>query len=316
MATWKLHWTEEVPPRLRGGMLSIGNFDGVHLGHRALLGRLVAHARKQSVPAIAITFDPHPLRLLQPHYELPLLTTVNERMQRLLACGVDHVVIWKTDWSLLQLQAEEFLEQVIGKRWQPVGLVEGPTFSFGHDRQGTTEMLVRWCTRRGLLADVVPPLVLDGELVCSSRVRRALKAGEVAAAQRWLGRPYAIRGRIGSGEGRGRGLGFPTANLEDVATLPPADGVYAGVTCWKGRRHPAAVHIGPNPTFATGQRKIEVFLLDFSGELYGEYLSVQFLERLREVRTFPSAEALQAQIRQDVELVQQIFRQHFEDLPS
>lgn len=308
MAIWKLTWQEVVPPPLKGGILSIGNFDGVHLGHQALLRRLVEHARQRSVPAIAITFDPHPLRLLRPTQEELLLTTLAERINRLLVCGVDHVVVWQTDWSLLQLKAGQFLQEVVQERWQAKGLVEGPTFSFGQDRQGNTEMLVRWCVGRRLLADVVAPVVMDGDVVSSSRIRRALCSGEVSAVARWLGRPYAVRGRIGSGEGRGRDLGFPTANLKEIPTLLPANGVYAGMVCWKGKSYAAAVHIGPNPTFAGSQDKVEVFLLDFRGELYGEYLTVQFLERLREVRTFQSAEALQVQVRRDIEQVREVYQ--------
>lgn len=310
MATWKLRWQDTVPPPLQGGILSIGNFDGVHVGHQALLRRVVAHARLRRRPGIAVTFDPHPLKLLRPHAHEALLTTVPERINRLVACGVDHVVIWQTDWSLLQLEAEDFLHQVISQGFQALGLVEGPTFSFGRGRRGNTEMLVRWCLRQKLtVMDVVPPVIMDGDVVCSSRIRQAIRAGEVKAACRWLGRPYTVRGRIGSGEGRGRSLGFPTANLEGITTLLPGDGVYAGVACWKGKSYATAIHIGPNPTFANAQRKVEVFLLDFSGQLYGEELTVQFLERLRDVQTFPSSEGLQAQISRDVEQARQIFRQ-------
>jgi len=309
MAIWNLRWSEAVPPILQGGILSIGNFDGVHLGHQALLRRLVNHARQRGVPAIAVTFDPHPLRLLRPDREPALLAPLAERVNRILACGVDHVVVWHTEWSLLQLSAQEFLERVLQQHWQVRGLVEGPTFSFGRDREGTTEVLIRWCVRRGILADVVPPVVRDGELICSSRIRQALQAGQVESAARWLGRPYLIRGRIASGEGRGRTLGFPTANLEDISTLLPADGVYAGAVCWKGRRYAAAVHIGPNPTFGSAQRKLEIFVIGLSGAWYGQSLAVEFLARLREVKAFASGEALQAQIRQDVERTQQVFRE-------
>ncbi|MCS7016211.1 MAG: riboflavin biosynthesis protein RibF [Gemmatales bacterium] len=309
MATWRLFWHEEVPTHLRGGIWSLGNFDGVHRGHQALLSRVVAHARRLGRPAVALTFDPHPWRFLRPDWNEPPLVTLAERLQRMLACGLDHVVVCQTEPSLLRLEAEQFLEEVLAQRWQVAGLVEGPTFTFGHQRRGNIETLVRWCARRNLLADVVPPVTLDGITVSSTRIRQALLGGDVAAAARMLGRPYAIRGRIGTGEGRGRGLGFPTANLADVATLLPSDGVYAGAVCWRGKSYPAAIHIGANPTFADTLRKIEVFLLGFQGELYGAHLTVHFLARLREVRTFPQPQALQAQIAADVERTQQIFSQ-------
>lgn len=308
MAIWHLGWQEEVPAGVRGSLVSIGNFDGVHLGHQQLLRRLLAHARQRNVPATAITFDPHPLTLLRPQPPEPLLTSLAERARRILALGLDHVVVLRSEWSLLQLEAEQFLGEVIAARFAARGLVEGPTFTFGRARRGTTELLVRWCIGHGLLADVVPPVICDGEIVSSSRIRRALLAGDVARARQWLGRPYAVSGRTGSGAGRGRGLGFPTANLENVPTLLLADGVYAGAVCWRGQRYPAAIHIGPNPTFDTPQRKLEVFVLGFSGELYGAQLTVQFLERLREVQRFSSAEALRQQIARDVELVQAVFR--------
>jgi riboflavin kinase/FMN adenylyltransferase len=307
MATWHLHWREEIPTAVHDSMISIGNFDGVHRGHQSLLRRLRAHAQRQRVPATVITFDPHPRTLLRPQTAEPLLTTVAERVRRMIALGIDHVVVLQTDWSLLELEPEQFLQEVVRNRFAARGLVEGPSFTFGRGRRGNAELLVRWCVRHSLLADVVPPVVDDGEIVCSSRIRRALLSGDVAGARRWLGRPYAVSGKVGSGAGRGRDLGFPTANLMEVSTLIPGEGVYAGAVCWRGQRYPAAVHVGPNPTFDTQERKLEVFLVGFRGELYGASLTVQFLQRLRDVQRFDSAEALCQQIARDLEQVRGVF---------
>ena len=307
MATWHLRWQEEVPTGVRGSIISIGNFDGLHLGHQSLLRRLRAHAQRRQVPATVITFDPHPRTLLQPETTEPLLTTLPERIRRIVALGIDHVVVLQTEWSLLELKPEQFLQEVVRNRFAAQGLVEGPSFTFGRGRRGNAELLVHWCVRHGLLVDVVPPVVDDGEIVCSSRIRRALLSGDVACARRWLGRPYAVSGKVGSGAGRGRDLGFPTANLMEVTTLTPGEGVYAGAVCWRGQRYPAAVHVGPNPTFDTQERKLEVFLVGFSGELYGASLTVQFLQRLRDVRRFHSVEALCQQIARDLELVRGVF---------
>lgn len=288
---------------LRGGYASIGNFDGVHRGHQAMLNVLTSRARSESVPAVAITFDPHPIALLKPDAAPPALTTIEHRAELLSRYGVDVTLVLPTDRNLLALTAEEFFETIVRSRLQARGLVEGPNFFFGRNRSGNITVLRALCASHGLSFDVAPPATVDEQLVSSSVIRSLLDTGDVAHAVRLLGHPYRLSGTVGQGVQRGRTLGFPTANLHDVATLIPGNGVYGGWTTADQARHRAAIHIGPNPTFGEGARKIEVHVLDYDGDLYGRSLSVDFFERIRDVRRFSSVEELRVQLQTDIEAV-------------
>jgi riboflavin kinase/FMN adenylyltransferase len=283
-------------------MFSIGNFDGVHLGHVALLVCLRERARARGTAAAVITFDPHPLAILRPERYQPALTTVEEKA-RLLTEHVDHVMVLRTQAKLLGLSARQFFDEVIVARFASCGLVEGPTFGFGHDREGNVETLAAYCAAAGLFFEVVPPLHLDGCIVSSSRVRQAILQGKVEAAARWLGRHYQLQGLVSRGQGRGQHLGYPTANLERITTVIPGNGVYAGRCHVAGKVHAAAVNVGPNPTFGEQERKVEAHVLDFQGDLYGRQVELAFLARLRDTRPFASVAELLAQIRSDVEAV-------------
>lgn len=300
MATHSLPWDDAPPSACRDGALSIGNFDGVHRGHAALMAELRRQAMAVHGPAVAITFDPHPGQLLRPGVSPPPLTTMAERARLLHAAGADHVVILQTTPELLRLSAEEFFDRVIRGHFAARALVEGSNFRFGRDRGGDVTTLADLCARHGMTMDVVEPILVDGEPVSSSRARLALERGAVDEAAACLGRPYALTGTVGRGQRRGNTLGFPTANLEQVETVVPADGVYA-VRAWhEGRAWPAAANIGPNPTFGEGRRKIEAHLIDFSDDLYDQSLTVEFLQRLRDTRPFRDATELVAQLREDV----------------
>jgi riboflavin kinase / FMN adenylyltransferase len=289
--------------RFRGGYVSIGNFDGVHRGHQAMLNALTGRARSDGVPAVALTFDPHPIALLKPEATPPALTTIEHRAELLGRYGVDVMVVLPTDRKLLALTAEEFFESIIRGELRTRGLVEGPNFFFGRNRSGNITVLRGLCGTHGLSFDVVPPLTVDEQLVCSSVIRSLLDAGEMAHAVRLLGHAYRLSGLVERGAERGRTLGFPTANLGAVKTLVPANGVYAAWTTINDVRHPAAVHIGPNPTFGESAKKIEVHVIDFVGDLYGQPLDVDFLDRVREVRRFGSVDALRDQLQQDIAAV-------------
>ncbi len=299
VAIFRLEWDEAAPAECRSGMLSIGNFDGVHRGHASLLARLRAQAVAKGVPAVALSFDPHPLLLLRPQAYEPTLTTIEQRAEWLQRTGADHVILLHTTPELLALSAEDFFRKVIRENLHTGGMVEGPNFGFGHNREGSVETLARLCARQGLVLEIVQPLVMDGGIVSSSRVRKALLAGDVTSANRWLGRPYALIGLVGVGERRGRQLGFPTANLTQVQTIIPGDGVYA-VRAWlDGKPWPGAANVGPNPTFGEQARKLEVHLIGFQGDLYGRELTVEFLARLRDTQRFQSVEQLQEQLQVD-----------------
>jgi riboflavin kinase/FMN adenylyltransferase len=306
MAIFTLPWQEMAPSDCRGGALSIGNFDGVHRGHVALLEELRRQATAVGGPTVALTFDPHPLELLRPDTFPPALTTVPQRARLLEAHGVDHVVILRTTQELLGLTAEEFFERVVRGHFATRAMVEGVNFGFGRGRGGNVATLAELCRRDGVELVVVPPLQWNSEVVSSSRIRSALQAGDVRDAAECLGRPYRISGIVGTGQRRGRTLGFPTANLESVTTLIPADGVYAVRAWWDKQSWPAAANVGPNPTFGEHARKVEVHLIDFNGDLYGQELSIDFIERLRETRPFRGVDDLLAQMRIDVERAREI----------
>jgi riboflavin kinase/FMN adenylyltransferase len=302
----------EVPDQVLGGYVAIGNFDGVHCGHRLLMARLKARAESLGVAAVALTFDPHPAVLLRPQ-EAPLPLLWTERKVKLLTeSGADVVVIFATGPWLLGLTAREFFERLLIGCFHVRGIVEGPNFTFGHDRGGNSALLALWCHAAGLRFEELEPMTIDGQFVSSSRIRRLLGEGGVADAAKLMGRPHRVRGRVSPGAGRGTGLGFPTANLEAVDTLIPGDGVYAvhAYADGLGRPCPAACHIGPNATFGERDRKVEVHILDFDGDLYGRIVEIDFLQRLRPTRAFSCTDDLLEQIRADVLQTREACRSH------
>ncbi len=294
-----INWDEAIEPACRSGALTIGNFDGVHRGHQALLAELKGQAQQLSGPAVVLTFDPHPVELLRPEQAPPLLTTIAQRSELLHQYGADCVFVLRTTRQLLQLSAREFFQRVIRDHFQPRVVVPGFNFAFGHNREGTVEKLAGFCQAAGIRFVEIPPLRLGEETVSSGRVRSALRTGDVRRAAELLGRPYSITGIVGKGQERGRQIGFPTANVQDSATMLPADGVYAGRVSPGGRPWPAAVNVGGNPTFGENARKVEVHILDFDGDLYGAHLTVDFIEHLRPTRPFAGVTELIEQLRRD-----------------
>ncbi|MBX7102641.1 MAG: bifunctional riboflavin kinase/FAD synthetase [Gemmataceae bacterium] len=297
MSTFRLRIDHPFPPELAGGAVAIGNFDGVHRGHAQLVSELVDEARQVGGPAIALTFDPHPLRLLAPERFLPQLTTPDDRAAYLQDAGADHVILLETTPGLLGLHAEAFLELLLRDRLQARAVVEGFNFAFGKGRGGSIQLLRDWCRSNGIRGRIVDPVTEShGEPVSSSRVRNALNAGDVAEARSLLGRPYRLRGTVVAGDHRGQSLGFPTANLADCASLIPGDGVYAV----RSGKHAGAANVGGNPTFGQADRKVEIHLIDFQGDLYGKPLAVDFLARIRDTQRFDSRELLMKQLAEDV----------------
>jgi riboflavin kinase/FMN adenylyltransferase len=302
MPTFSLNVDDAPPAVCRGGAVAAGNFDGVHRGHSALVARLRAMADEVGGPAVAVTFDPHPIALLAPEKLKPPLTTPADRADLLQTAGADHVVILRTTRELLGMEAGEFLNTILGERLAAKAVVEGFNFRFGRGRAGDLNLLGDWCRRRDVRFAVVARQAVDCAVVSSSRVRTTLEAGDVAAAARLLGRPYRLRGLVGTGAKRGRTLGFPTANLIEPATLVPGDGVYAvRALLHDGTTWPAAANVGPNPTFGEQARKLEAHLIGFEGDLYGQPIAVDFVARLRDTRLFAGAADLAAQLRTDVE---------------
>lgn len=294
----------EVPAEIRGGALTIGNFDGVHLGHARLVERLLALARQVDGPSIVFTFDPHPARLLHPERAPWPLTWTDRKAQLLAQLGVDWMIAYPTDEALLALTDREFFEQMVRGKLAARAMAEGPNFCFGHNRTGTVEVLAELTRASGMTLEIVEPVVVDGEIVSSSRVRRQISAGKVDEARRLLTQPYRIRGIVTHGAGRGARLGFPTANVAGIDTLLPGAGVYGGRAFVGGQSWPAAVNVGANPTFGEQELKVEAHLIGFRGAIYGELLEVDFLTRLRDVRPFAGIDELKRQLALDVAAAQ------------
>ena len=281
--------------------LAIGVFDGVHLGHRALIAHLARGARQAAATAVAATFDPLPIQVLAPGAPASALSDVSDRVKLLRDAGADRVVVFRFDPAFANLSADGFIDRVRGA-CDVRRIVVGPDFHFGRRAEGDVEKLRALGQRIGFVVDVVSPIEVDGAIVSSTRIRNLLLAGDVEAAARLLGRPYSLRGRVVHGAKRGRALGFPTINLAlPKERLLPRDGIYAMWAEMGEGRFKAAASLGVRPTFGGGERVLEAYLLDYSGELYGEEVEVAFVKRLRDEIAFASPAELSAQIARDVE---------------
>ncbi len=282
-------------------VLTIGNFDGLHRGHQALLKTVVETAARVGGTPMVLTFEPHPVVVLAPTVELQLLSTREEKLARLQQSGIEEVVVLEFNQAFAALSPEEF---VLGVLRDGIGVRElfvGEQFAFGKGRAGRIGDLVRLGAEAGFRVHPVAPVRVDGEPVSSTRIRLLLQRGDVRAAARCLGRPYALEGAVIAGEQRGKALGWPTANLAlPVGRVVPADGVYATKAVWQARAFDSVSYIGSRPTFGAGQRLLEVYLLDQQVDLYGETIRVEFVERLRGDLAFASPEELAARIGVDV----------------
>lgn len=295
-----------LPDELRSGAVAIGNFDGVHLGHARIIERLIGRARTVGGPAVVFTFDPHPVRILRPQHAPPPLTWTDRKAFLLHELGVDYIIAYPTDEALLALSARQFFDHIVRRRLDAQALVEGPNFYFGHNREGDVKLLGKFAAEAGLSLDVVDPVVVAGDIVSSSRIRKLIAAGNVDDARRMLTQPYRIRGMVAHGAGRGAKIGFPTANVEAIDTLLPAAGVYAGIGEVAQSTWPAAINIGPNPTFGEHALKVEVHLIGCDEQVYGQPLEVDFVSRIRDVQTFSGVDALKAQLERDVDMARRI----------
>jgi riboflavin kinase/FMN adenylyltransferase len=298
--------------QLDDSAIAIGSFDGVHLGHQALIKQMVAVARRDQIPSVVLTFYPHPSVVLQGRLPPIYITTPEQRALRLGQLGVDFVVTMTFDRTLSLMGAAEFIHWV-KDRLQFRGLWVGENFALGHKREGNVAYLESLGDQQDFKVHVVPPMTVNGEIISSTGVREALKEGDVVRVNRYLGQAFSIEGVVVRGAGRGKQLNTPTANLEIWEELVcPGSGVYACLANVGGDTFHAVSNIGVRPTFdATSEKPhIEAHLLDHEGDLYGQKMELVFINRLRDEQRFDSAEALQAQIRQDIERARGIFRRY------
>lgn len=290
-------------------VVTVGFFDGVHEGHRAVIGRTVRLARDAGLPAVAVTFDRHPREVLTPGSEPRLLTTVEVKATLIGEVGVDRLYVLPFTAAFAAWEPDDFVDRVLVDALAARRVVVGENFTYGHRARGTAETLVEAGRSRGFDAERVPLLELDGRRVSSSSIREALASGDLAWPERALGRRYAVDGLVVGGAGRGHGLGYPTANLEtSPRLLLPADGVYAGVAQVDGASHVAAISVGTNPTFGSEPLRVEAFLLDFDGDLRGRPIRVEFWSRLRGQVAFATPEELVAAMDEDVRRVRDLVR--------
>jgi len=291
-------------PQIGPASVAVGNFDGVHRGHQALVAAAVARSRATGGAAVVLTFDPHPARVLRPQEAPAALTTLAQKEELVAALGIDRLVVVEFDTRLAALSPEAFAREVLQQALGARHVVVGESFRFGRGREGDPRRLEALGASLGFAVEVVPPLLEGGRAISSSRVREALESGDVGEARTLLGRDYFVDGEVVRGDGRGRTIGVPTANLAPEEQILPANGVYAarcrtGAGAW----HAAAVNVGERPTFGGGRVRLEAHLLDFEGDLYGARLRVAFHERLRGEQRFDGKDALVAQIRRDIEAV-------------
>src|SRR5262245_51330838 len=296
-----VHGLESYPPDAAPSVVALGVFDGIHLGHRAILGAAVARGKARGARVVACTFDRHPMEILQPARAPVPLTTLAERLDLIAETGVELALVLAFTPGLASVEAEAFIKEIVVGRLRAQEVVVGYNHTFGRGARGDAALLCAVGAPIGLVTHVVPPLLVDGVPVSSSEIRTALKEGDVQRAARYLGRRYSIGGRVTRGDGRGRTLGFPTANLDPERPLLVPTGVYACRAEVLGGMHGSVVNVGVRPTFGDNALTIEAHLLDITADLYDEPLRLHFVARLRGERKFAGVEALRAQIATDVE---------------
>ncbi|MBN8816862.1 MAG: bifunctional riboflavin kinase/FAD synthetase [Sphingomonas sp.] len=295
-----------VPGHLRGGFVALGNFDGFHLGHQAVVGRAVERARAAGRPAIVATFDPHPMRYFRPDSAYFRLTSLDQRQQLFAEAGVDAMYVFEFDAALAALSAEAFVTERLVGDLGVAGVATGEDFTFGKGRSGDIPLMRALGEANGFAVDTIAPVRLDGETVSSTRIREALRNGDPRAAARLLTRPYTIEGVVQHGDKVGRTLGFPTANVDMANYLRPKFGIYAvrgrlpANSTFGGRVLDGAANLGVRPSFDPPKELLEPYFFDFSGDLYGRTIAVELVDFIRPEAKFDTMDALMAQMAEDV----------------
>ncbi|MBI2328228.1 MAG: bifunctional riboflavin kinase/FAD synthetase [Chloroflexi bacterium] len=281
-------------------LLTVGVFDGVHLGHRYLISQLTEHARQQNLLSGVVTFRQHPREVLSPLTRLPYLTNLAERAKLLKEAGVAAVIILSFTQELAQLSAHQFVS-LLKKHLRMRGLLIGPDFALGRNKEGNADTLRQLGREMNFSVTVIPPQRVNGEVVSSTAIRNALADGDMKRVTNLIGRSFSLQGQVTTGAGRGAGLGFPTINLEiEPKQALPADGVYATWTYIDGEAHQSVTNIGRRPTFGGNERTVETYILNYQGNLYGRQLKIDVIERLRDEKRFDTVEELKKQMAADV----------------
>jgi len=287
-------------------LLTIGVFDGVHAGHRYLLKKLQQWAAEKNLLSGVVTFSPHPQSVLHPYNQLPWLTSLEDRVGAFQELGVNIVAVLTFTPKVAQLSAQEFIS-LIKKHLRMRGIMVGPDFALGQGREGNINMLRALGREMEFSVEVIPPFTINGEVVSSTLIRRALVQGDMRKVERLMGRYFYLGDNVITSDKRGRVLGFPTANLDiKPQQALPGNGIYATIAQVDGKRFPSATNIGIRPTFGEGEKTVETHLLNYRGDLYGKDMRIEFVQKLRDEQRFPSSEELKAQIEKDVREVEAI----------
>jgi riboflavin kinase/FMN adenylyltransferase len=287
----------------------MGNFDGIHLGHQTLVSNAVTEARQRRTQSMVFTFEPHPLKLLAPERAPQMIVNHKDKMDMLEALGVDAVIVQTFDRRFANIEAKDFVQRYLVEHLNLSKIWLGRDLRFGRARHGDAEDLIRWGSELGFGVGIVEPILVQGKRISSSRIRQLIQQGGVDEVQAMLGRYHFISGTVVRGHGRGRKIGFPTANLAAATELLPQDGIYATILEFQGRRWLSVSSVGHNPTFEEGAHTIEAYILDFAQDIYGEPVKLSFVQRIREERKFAQIEDLVTQIDRDVLAARAIFDQ-------
>ncbi len=289
-----------------GVVLTLGNFDGIHLGHQKILKTLKERAEKTGLPSVVYTFEPHPRKVVSPEKGPPLIITQEEKIALIEGFGIDYLLLAHFTKEFAATHPREFVEDVLAKRLRVREVWVGHDYSFGRGREGSVEYLKEMAERLGFRVGVIPAFKKEGVIVSSSLIRRLVKEGDVKRAATFLGRPFSLTGKVVKGEDRGTELGFPTANIEVREELLPKEGVYAGLSTIEGRRYQSVVNVGRAPTFDRKKTIVETHILDFSGIIYGKDIRVTFVDRIRDEKKFPTVEELTEQIKKDITMARRL----------
>lgn len=300
--------TDELPA-FRNAVITIGTFDGVHLGHKTILKEVVEHAKAANGESVLLTFEPHPRKLIFPNVPLKLLTPLSEKIELISRGGIEHIVVVPFTRDFSNLTAEEYIKDFLVKKFKPEGIVIGYDHHFGYDRTGNINLLKKFSDEYGYKVFEISAQLIDEAAVSSTKIRTALEKGHVAEAATMLGRHYSLSGHVTGGAKLGRTIGYPTANLlpEDTEQLIPANGVYAILANWNGQTFKGMLNIGFRPTVTKDVvLHIEAHLFDFDKDIYDQKLELVFVERLRDEQKFPSVDSLKEQLNQDKEAAKRI----------
>jgi riboflavin kinase/FMN adenylyltransferase len=297
---------ENLSEPLEYAVVAIGNFDGVHIGHQSVFSQAARLAREKNGTAVALTFDPHPIKLLDPERSPRFLTKLDDKSEKIGECGIDLLAIEPFTWKLADLTAEAFVETILVNKLKTRVVIVGSGFSFGQGRKGNVQTLETLGKKFGFSVEMINPIQFGGKPVSSTRIRKLVEEGDLENANRLLGRTYCLSGIVIKGKQRGNKIGFPTANIETGDLLTPACGVYACTVQVKEEILNGVVNVGNNPTFNRNQLVIEAHIFDFNKQLYGEEIKIGFVERIRSEKAFPNVDALTSQIQKDIQTAKTI----------